>query len=88
MYDLRQFYIDGQWVDPQQPRDFPVTSIRGGHDPGTHTVVFDSPFETVRLEHQARARQVFAAGAVMAGEWLNGRTGVFTFDQMLFPEEP
>lgn len=69
-------------------RDFPVTSIRGGHDPGTHTVVFDSPFETVRLEHQARGRQVFAAGAVMAGEWLNGRTGVFTFDQMLFPEEP
>ncbi len=69
-------------------REFPITSIRGGYDPGTHTVVFDSPFETVRLEHQARSRQVFAAGAVMAGEWLNGRTGVFTFDQMLFPEEP
>lgn len=69
-------------------RDFPVTSIRGGFDPGTHVAVFDAPFETIRLEHQARSRQVFAAGAVMAGEWLNGRTGVFTFDQMLFPEEP
>lgn len=66
-------------------REFPITSIRGGFDPGTHTAVFDSPFETVRLEHQARSRLVFAAGAVMAGEWLNGRTGVFTFDQMLFP---
>lgn len=69
-------------------RDFPVTSIRGGFDPGTHVAVFDAPFETIRLEHQARSRQVFAAGAVMAGEWLAGRTGVFTFDQMLFPEEP
>jgi 4-hydroxy-tetrahydrodipicolinate reductase len=69
-------------------RDFPVTSIRGGFDPGTHVAVFDAPFESIRLEHQARSRQVFAAGAVMAGEWLNGRTGVFTFDQMLFPEEP
>ncbi len=69
-------------------RDFPITSIRGGFDPGTHTVVFDSAFETVQLEHRARSRQVFAAGAVLAGEWLNGRTGVFTFDQMLFPEEP
>lgn len=69
-------------------RDFPVTSIRGGFDPGTHTALFDAPFETIRLEHQARSRQVFAAGAMMAGEWLNGRTGIFTFDQMLFPEEP
>lgn len=67
-------------------REFPITSIRGGFDPGTHVAVFDSPYETVRLEHRARSRQAFAAGAVMAGEWLRGRTGVFTFDHMLFPE--
>lgn len=73
-----------QGGDPD--REFPVTSIRGGFDPGTHVAVFDAPFETVRLEHQARSRQVFAAGALLAGEWLDGRTGVFTFDQMLFPE--
>jgi len=69
-------------------REFPVTSIRGGYPPGTHTVVFDAPFETIRLEHEARSRQVFAAGALQAGEWLQGRTGVFTFEQMLFGEEP
>jgi 4-hydroxy-tetrahydrodipicolinate reductase len=69
-------------------REFPVTSIRGGHIPGTHTVVYDAPFETIRLEHEARSRQVFAAGALLAGEWLQGRTGVFTFEQMLFGEEP
>lgn len=69
-------------------RVMPVTSIRGGFDPGTHVAVFDAQFETIRLEHQTRSRQVFAAGAVMAGEWLDGRTGVFTFDQMLFPEGP
>jgi 4-hydroxy-tetrahydrodipicolinate reductase len=69
-------------------REFPVTSIRGGHVPGTHTVVYDAPFETVRLEHAARGRQAFAAGALMAGEWLQHRTGVFTFEQMLFGEEP
>ena len=50
-------------------REFPITSIRGGFDPGTHGVIYDAPFETVRLEHQARSRQVFAAGALMAGEW-------------------
>jgi 4-hydroxy-tetrahydrodipicolinate reductase len=69
-------------------REYPVTSIRGGFVPGTHTVVYDAPFETIRLTHEARSRQVFAAGALMAGEWLQGRTGVFTFEQMLFGEEP
>lgn len=65
-------------------RTWPITSIRGGHDPGTHEVVLDAPFETIRLQHAARSREVFAAGAVAAAEWLTGRTGVFTFDQMLF----
>lgn len=68
-------------------RPFPVTSIRGGHDPGTHTVMFDAPYESIRLEHSARGREVFAAGAVAAAEWLPGRTGVFTFAQMVFGEE-
>lgn len=69
-----------------QGREFPVTSIRGGYAPGTHRVTYDAPFESIRLEHQARSRQVFAAGALLAGEWLQDRSGVFTFEQMLFEE--
>ena len=69
-------------------REFAITSIRGGHVPGMHEVVFDAPFETVRLQHVARGRQVFAAGALAAAEWIRGKHGVFTFDQMLFGEEP
>jgi 4-hydroxy-tetrahydrodipicolinate reductase len=69
-------------------RDFPITSVRGGHVPGTHEVCYDAPFETIRFSHEARGRQVFAAGALMAAEWLAGREGVFTFDQMLFGEAP
>jgi 4-hydroxy-tetrahydrodipicolinate reductase len=69
-------------------RSFPITSVRGGHAPGTHEVCYDAPFETIRLSHESRGRQLFAAGALMAAEWLAGRTGVFTFDQMLFGEAP
>jgi len=69
-------------------RAYPVTSIRGGFAPGTHEVVFDAPFETIRLEHVARGRQAFAAGAIQAAEWIQGRQGVFTFEQMLFGEAP
>jgi 4-hydroxy-tetrahydrodipicolinate reductase len=67
-------------------REFPITSVRGGHDPGTHRVTYDAPFETIRFEHVSRGREAFAAGAVAAAEWLPGRTGVFTFAQMLFGE--
>ncbi|MFN2315757.1 MAG: 4-hydroxy-tetrahydrodipicolinate reductase [Gemmatimonadales bacterium] len=65
-------------------REFPVTSIRGGHHPGRHRVTWDSRFETVQLEHAARDRRVFAEGAVRAAEWLPGRPGVFTYDDVLF----
>jgi len=68
--------------DPGRP--FPVTSIRAGFHPGRHRVTWDSPFETIHLEHAARDRRVFAEGAVLAAEWLPGRAGIFTFDEMLF----
>jgi 4-hydroxy-tetrahydrodipicolinate reductase len=69
-------------------RDFPVTSIRAGFIPGTHTVAYDAPYETIRLTHEARGRQAFAAGALVAAEWLQGRRGVYTLEQMLFGDEP
>ncbi len=64
-------------------RPVPVTSVRTGHVPGTHEVVFDAPFEQVRLVHEARDRRVFAAGALSAARWLAGRRGVFTLDDFL-----
>jgi 4-hydroxy-tetrahydrodipicolinate reductase len=67
-------------------RSVTITSVRTGHVPGTHEVSYDAPFETIRLRHEARGRQAFAAGALLAAEWLAGRSGVFTFDQMLFGE--
>lgn len=61
-------------------REPPITSVRTGSVPGTHEVVFDAPFEQIRLEHTVRDRRVFAAGALAAARWLVGRRGVFTLD--------
>ena len=61
----------------------PITSLRVGHVPGTHEVVFDGAFEQIRLEHVVRDRRVFAEGALMAAAWLVGRHGVFTMQDML-----
>ena len=69
-------------------RDLPVTSVRLGNVPGTHEVIFDAPFEQVRLVHEARDRRVFADGALRAAEWLRGawqtgRRGAFTMRDVL-----
>jgi 4-hydroxy-tetrahydrodipicolinate reductase len=64
-------------------REIGITSVRTGAVPGEHTVIFDAPFEQIRLEHVARDRRVFAAGALTAAHWLIGKRGVFTLDHVL-----
>jgi 4-hydroxy-tetrahydrodipicolinate reductase len=70
------------WVE-EPGRRFPITSVRAGDAPGTHILSYEGPHETVTLTHVARSREVFAAGALAAAEWLPGRTGVFTLEDML-----
>ena len=54
-----------------------------GHIPGTHTIGFDGPSETVTLTHTVRDRGVFAHGALEAARWLVGRRGWFTMRDVL-----
>jgi len=64
-------------------RDVPIAAVRAGHEPGRHLVGFDGPHDAVTLEHVARSRDGFAAGAVLAAEWLRGRRGVHGFEEVL-----
>jgi 4-hydroxy-tetrahydrodipicolinate reductase len=71
------------WAE-EPGRRFPITSLRAGTIPGTHTLTYEGPHETVTMRHATKSREVFAAGALAAAEWLPGRSGVFTFEEMLF----
>lgn len=53
-----------------EPHELQLASLRVGAVPGTHSVVFDSPADTIQLTHTARNREGFASGAVRALEWL------------------
>lgn len=64
-------------------REISITSQRAGYVPSVHTVGFDSPADTIRLEHQARNRIGFADGALLAARWLPGRKGFFDFQEVL-----
>ena len=50
--------------------DLEVSSIREGEVIGEHTVSFVLPEEVVDITHKATSRDVFASGALKAGEWL------------------
>ena len=60
-----------------------VSSARVGETPGTHEVALEGPADSVVLRHTARGRDGFARGAVAAAEWVNGRKGFFSIDDML-----
>ena len=66
----------------------PITSVRTGSVPGTHELIFDAPFEQVRLIHEARDRRVFAEGALTAARWLMGKQGIFNMQDLINTSSP
>lgn len=64
-------------------RDIPVTSVRAGYIPGTHSVNFDSRADSIQLSHTARNREGFAEGALLAAEWIVNRQGCYNFRDVL-----
>jgi len=63
--------------------EIPTASTRAGYIPGTHRVGFDSEADQILLVHTARSRRGFASGALLAAEWIVGRTGVFQFSDVI-----
>lgn len=71
-------------LDGALPRDaFHVSALRAGGIVGEHTVGFDSGGDEILIEHRARSRRGFALGAVLAAEWIAGRTGFFSFESVV-----
>jgi 4-hydroxy-tetrahydrodipicolinate reductase len=64
-------------------RGVDVSSTRVGWVPGTHTVGFDGPAESLTLTHTVRDRSTFAHGALEAARWVKGRKGWFTMRDVL-----
>ena len=73
-----------EWkLDENGENIIPIIAKRIEDVPGTHTVSYESEVDTITIEHVAHNRQGFALGAVIAAEWLIGKTGVFTMNDVL-----
>lgn len=61
-----------------------ISSTRGGFIPGTHTISFDSPVDTIELTHRARSREGFANGAIRAAAWvMQQKSGFYAIEDMM-----
>jgi 4-hydroxy-tetrahydrodipicolinate reductase len=63
--------------------DIGVSATRAGNIPGTHRLGFDGPADQILLEHTARSREGFVAGALLAADWIVGKKGFYEFTDVM-----
>ncbi len=73
------------WVNDITPKsgEVEIKSIREGEVPGTHTVKYESADDVLELKHTIKNRSTLAFGAVVAAEYLCGKKGIFSMEDML-----
>jgi 4-hydroxy-tetrahydrodipicolinate reductase len=79
-----------KWVkeSAHTPDELAIKSIREGNVPGIHTVRYESAADSITITHDAKSREGFALGAVLAAEFLKGKKGFFAMEDMFSPQTP
>lgn len=65
------------------PENIAITSLREGETPGIHTVTYDSEEDLLQIVHIIKNRRALAMGAVIAAEFLCGKQGCYSMDDLL-----
>ncbi len=72
------------WKLGNAPKDeIPIEAKRIGDVAGIHSITYRSEVDTIEIKHSAHSRKGFAIGAVMAAEWIAGKKGIFTMNDVL-----
>jgi 4-hydroxy-tetrahydrodipicolinate reductase len=82
---LKNIQRKKQWINKHSDNqeDISLISIREDPAPGTHSVTYDSAIDSIEIKHTAHSREGFASGAVMAAEWIFGKKGIFSMNDVL-----
>lgn len=74
-----------RWVNEpsSSPKELQIISKRIDKVPGTHTIKYDSPVDSIEITHTAHSREGFGLGSVLAAEWIIGKKGVFGMNDMI-----
>ena len=79
---LDNWHLAGEAAEASD-RSLSITAHREGEVPGIHSVTYSSDVDRITLTHEAYGREGFAEGAVIAAEYIAGRQGVFTMNDLL-----
>ena len=60
-----------------------IKSERIDPTPGTHTITYNSPIDSIEIKHTAHSRLGFATGALLVAEWIIDKKGVLSMDDFL-----
>ncbi|MCH1472639.1 MAG: 4-hydroxy-tetrahydrodipicolinate reductase [Bacteroidia bacterium] len=63
--------------------DLHINCQRGKNVPGYHQVTYTSEIDEISIQHNAKNREGFTKGAIIAAEWIIGKKGVFTMKDLL-----
>ena len=76
-------HFDSWKLEENAEKSISIAAKRIEDVPGTHTIKYESEVDTITIDHVAHNRQGFALGAVIAAEWLAGKTGIYTMNDVL-----
>ncbi len=69
--------------DEGKDDELPIESVREGEVKGRHILQYESEVDTITLTHDAKSRDAFAAGALLAADFVRGKRGVFGMHNLL-----
>ena len=72
------------WVNEQtdDPALISIESLRIGKTPGDHSVTYTSEDDVLEIRHSIKNRRTLAQGAVVAAEFLCGKQGIYTMEDL------
>ncbi|MBP6378183.1 MAG: 4-hydroxy-tetrahydrodipicolinate reductase [Kaistella sp.] len=76
--------FEGWKLEETKEKELGIFAIREDEVPGTHSVFYKSSVDEIEIKHTAYSRNGFALGAVIAAEWIKGKTGNFSMKDVLF----
>jgi 4-hydroxy-tetrahydrodipicolinate reductase len=76
--------IYNQWeLNGTNSKHLAIESVREGEVPGTHSITYTSKIDSIQLIHEAFNRDGFALGALIASEWIKGKKGIYSMQDVL-----
>jgi len=76
--------FDAWKLDETKENQLGIFAIREDEVPGTHSIFYRSEVDEIEIKHTAFSRNGFAFGAVIAAEWIKGKTGNFSMKDVIF----